>query len=225
MTPVVTVIGLIYKSKEYLSFLLDGIHRTKNEMPFESLIVGCDPEPHVEADFRLNAIFRNEPENLTASPGFRTYHAWNYGATIANTPFICFIGSDMYGYDHWLDELMTPVMENPKTIATSLLVENGRIPSAFPEHVKDFGNPTRGFDLAAFRAHAASIRKPGVYSRGRLNQPVIFDRADFVGRGGFPTLDGGDVDLFKTMVGQGYDWITCEGSVVYHTMRGEAAND
>jgi hypothetical protein len=222
--PTVTVIGLIFRSREYLSFLLDGIYRTKNETPFCSLIIGCDPEPQIEADFRVNAIYRNP--NALASPGFRTYHAWNHGALIAETPYICFIGSDMYGYDHWLDELMKPILEKPKTIPTSFLIENGRIPSAFPETVRDHGNPTRGFNLAGFRAHAAEICKPGVHSKGRLNQPVIFNREDFLARGGFPTRDGGDVDFFRDMVvTDKYEWITCEGSVVYHTCRGEAQND
>jgi hypothetical protein len=221
--PEVTILALIYKSPLYLDFVLEGIYAPKNDTPFKMMIVACDPEPQIESDPRVTYIYRNANPNGTA--GHRTYHAWNYGASLCDTPYIIMVGSDMYGYDHWIDELVLAIKEDSFNLPTSLLIENGRIRSAFPEYVRDFGTPTRGFDREGFRARAAEIQKPGHYSRGRLNQPVLFLTEDFMALGGFPTVDGGDVDLFKRMVFAGYQWKTCEGSVVYHTMRGEAAND
>jgi hypothetical protein len=221
--PLVTVVGLIYRSPEYLTFMRQGIRSPRNETPFETLIVACDPEPQIESDPRVYVVHHND--NPYAESTGRTYRAWNHGASLVKTPYVCFFNSDMYGYDHWLDALVEEIQKDPKVIPTSLLVENGRIPSAFPEYVHDFGTPHRGFDLDRFYSYAETIRASGDYSNGRLYMPVVFNTVDFLLRGGFPHWNGGDVHLIQTMKDQGYKHITCHGSIVYHTMRGETADD
>jgi len=138
---------------------------------------------------------------------------------------VALIYSDMYVSDYWLDELMEVALGDPTALPASLLVESGRIPSAMPEYVRDFGVTPDGFDREAWGAESKRVRQPGKTEPGRLYMPVLFRRDAFIRCGGYPIGNPpgttGDKDLFRRFSEAGYRHLTALGSVVYHCQEGE----
>jgi GT2 family glycosyltransferase len=149
----------------------------------------------------------------------------------AETDWVVMINSDMYVSDYWLDALVQTKLVNQKSLPCSLLVESGRIPSAMPEYVHNFGTSVDSFDREGWQRHAAALRerKAGKREPGRLFMPVLVDRQEFADVGGYPpgniqTTTGtlsGDRDLFNRYAARGYEWVTCLDSIVFHTQEGE----
>jgi len=222
----VTVCVLVYRDLSWLSFVLDGLAWARNTTPHRVMIVGNDPAAELIASGRLDMIHRSaDPSEHYIK---RVYRAWNAAILAAQTDWVVPLNSDMYVSDFWLDALVEEKTSNPKSLPCGLLVESGRIASAMPEHVKDFGKTPLTFDTEGFRLHAASLRASGT-GPGRLFQPVLFDKAEFFKLGGYPignvTRNGltvsGDLDLFNRYRSCGFEWVTCLGSVVYHVQEGE----
>lgn len=235
LRPSVTVAALIYRSPEWLAFALEGLAWSRNRTPYRTMIVGNDAEPQVVATGRLDVDFRNpDPAEYYLN---RVYRAWNEAVRCAETDWVVLINSDMMVSDWWLDELVEAKLSDPKTLPCSLLVESGRIPSAMPEYVRDFGTTVDGFDRDGWREHAAFLheRGNGQTEPGRLFMPVLVDREEFASVGQYPIgnvirpkdhgKDGeivsGDMDLFQRYQAAGFKWVTCLGSVVSHTQEGE----
>lgn len=220
-----TIALLIYKSKRWLDFCLDSLNEAKNETPFNILVVANDPFPEIEADPRVSYIHRNpDPEEHYLA---RVYRAWNKAVEIADTEHVCLVNSDMYFADGWVDALMRHA--DGLTLPTSLLVESGRIPSAFGEYVRDFGRTPDEFDKEAFKQHAELLKSNSTQA-GRLFMPVVFHRQTFMDLGGYPEgnvkvnnhyIVSGDQFLFDRYLNKGYNWITVNDSIVYHAIEGE----
>lgn len=220
--PSVTVAALIYRSPDWLNFLLEGLSYARNATPSTILIVGNDAETSVVQTGRLDRDFRNpDPAEHYLS---RVYRAWNHAVESASTELVCLLNSDMYVSDYWLDALVETYLADPLTLPCSLLVESGRIPSAMPEYVRNLGLTPDEFDREAWRAEAGRVRGTGI-EPGRLYMPVLFNRAAFLRLGGYPIGNPpgttGDKDLFARMKSAGYRHITCLGSAVYHCQEGE----
>jgi hypothetical protein len=221
--PDVTIIGLIYRSKAWLNFMHYGLRTAVNTTPTHLMIVGNDPEPEVAGDERITHVYNDPaPKDHYAS---RTYRCWNWAAAQAKTKYIVFFNSDMFPADGWVDDLYRQIEQDPKTIPCSLLIESGRIPSAMPEWVQNLGFHPKDFKPSRFYTRAAELREPGVVSKGRLYMPCILNREEFLARGGYPTSAhlANDVTLWRKMIDDGYQWLTCHGSVVYHVCSGEMA--
>jgi hypothetical protein len=131
----------------------------------------------------------------------------------------------MFCTDGALDALVQAKIADPKALPCGLLVEQGRIPSGMPEHVRDFGTNPDNFQREAFLAHAAALTRPGESEAGRLFQPVLLDRQEFFDLSGYPEGNvggvSGDKILFDRYVAAGFKWKTCKGSVWYHAQEGE----
>ena len=193
-------------------------------MSYRTLVLANDATEFVRHHKLVDYDFRNPDPNEHYIA--RVYRAWNECVLLARTPLVCLMNNDMWPYHGWLDELVECKRAVPNVVPVSLLVENGRIPSAIPEHVKDFGTTPETFNAAGFMAYAESICKPGSVEPGRLFQPVIFNREEFLDLGGYHEgnlADGtsGDADLFNRYKAAGYGWATCLGSVVAHLQEGE----
>lgn len=226
----VTVALLIYKSPEWLAYVLEGLAWARNVTPYRTLVVGNDANEEVMATGRVDVDFRNaDPNEYYLN---RVYRAWNKAVESAETDWVILINSDMYVSDWWIDELVAAKEANPKSLPCSLLVESGRIPSAMPEYVHNFGTTVDDFDRDGWALHARSLHERGfrLTEPGRLYMPVLVDKREFLEVGGYPEgnrteLDGsvtsGDKILFQRYQDAGYTWVTCLGSVVFHTQEGE----
>mgnify|MGYP001611062290 FL=1 len=193
------------------------------------MIVGNDAEPQVMDTGRVDVDHRNaDPNEYYLN---RVYKAWNRAVESAETDWVVMINSDMYVSDYWLDPLVQAKVKDQRTLPCSLLVESGRIPSAMPEYVRDFGTTAEGFNREDWQRHASflRLRNEGKCEPGRLFMPVLVDKQEFFDIGPYPpgnvTWDGsvisGDNVLFHKYFAAGYKWVTCLDSVVYHAQEGE----
>jgi hypothetical protein len=234
----VTLVCLVYRSLKWLDFVMEGVDASKNTTRYRWLVVANDATEEVRSDPRISVDFDNEdPDEYYLK---RVYRAWNEGVLQSPTSWVVMLNSDMTGADYWLDELVATKRLNPKTVPTSLLVESGRIPSAMPEWVKNFGADPERFPRKEFQDYADKIRKPGGCSHGkcgcgsyhyvstepgRLFMPILVDRQEFMDIGSYPIGNPpgttGDKDLIRRYAEAGFQHVTSLGSVVYHTQEGE----
>ena len=214
---------LVYRDPSWLAFALEGLAWSRNETPYRIFVLGNDAEPSVVSTGRLDSEIRSN----TAGEHYlkSVYRAWNACVQQAQTELVCLMNSDMAVSDYWLDELVGAYQSDYKILPCSLLVESGRIPSAMPEYVRNFGLTREEFDADGWKAHADGIRKRGETEPGRLYMPCLFERSTFMRLGGYPegNPEGttGDKDLFSRFASDGYRHLTALGSVVYHVQEGE----
>jgi hypothetical protein len=208
---------------------MKGVETSKNETRYRWLVVSNDGTDEVIsglqcADFQwLDYRYPGDPSHHYIR---RVYSAWNAGVMNAPTQWVILANSDMLFSDWAIDELMYQKQMNKRSLPCSLLVENGRIPSGMPDFVRDFGTAPDTFRTDDFLRHADSIRQRRMIQPGRLFQPVLFDRQEFLDMGGYPeqgNIGGlsGDRALFDRYVNAGFSWVTCLGSVVAHCQEGE----
>lgn len=219
----VTVAALVYRDIRWIEWMLEGLRSAKNRCLWRKHIVANDATPEVLASDLIEAVHTSpDPSEYYIN---RVYRAWNMAVLTAPTQYVVLMNSDMYASDHWLDELVMEKKNHPMHVPCSLLVESGRIPSAMPEYVKDFGRTPEGFDAEGFRAHARRLARPMVTEPGRLYMPVLVERGEFLDIGGYPPRNPrgttGDKDLFRRYTEAGFEHVTCLGSVVAHIQEGE----
>lgn len=223
----VTLVVLTYRSLEWLDWCMAGVDSAETDVRYRWLVVANDATPEVAEDPRISVDFNNEdPEEFYIN---RVYRAWNEGVLNAPTDLVVMLNSDMYASDGWLDELLDVRRGDPRTVPTSRLVESGRIPSAMPEFVRDFGQNPDSFVPAAFRLHAQVLRSdptlPGAIGPGKLYMPILVDRQEFFDVGGYPEGNPpgttGDKDLIRRYSEAGFEHVTAMRSVVYHAQCGE----
>jgi hypothetical protein len=214
----VTIGVLIYKSQEWLDFVLTGIYLSKPRIPFSVQVLANDPTIEIAQDPRVNEVFSNPDRNEFYLK--RVYRAWNHLVATCPTKYIVLMNSDMFPSAGWLDRLYA----YRDFLPTSLLVESGRILSAFPEYVRPFSAP-KGFDIPQWESHARNIAKPAV-SPGRLYMPVLFSVEEFLATGGYPEGNVGDrpgdawfFEQYTKKTGKPH--LTILDSVVYHHQEGE----
>jgi hypothetical protein len=219
----VTLVVLVYRSLRWLEWCMDGVDATINETRYRWCVVANDGTDEVRLSPRVTVDWQNiDPgEHYIA----RVYRAWNEGVLNSPTQLCILLNSDMMATDHAIDQLVWCKRTKPRSLPCGLLVENGRINSGMPEHVRDFGTNPDNFQRDAFVKYADSIRRTYETEPGRLFQPVLFDRQEFADMGGYPHGNigstSGDRILFDRYVAAGYEWVTCKGSVWYHAQEGE----
>jgi hypothetical protein len=201
-----------------------GLDLARTECRYDLLVVACNPYPDVLNSSCWDIAVRNKNQDEPYIN--RVYRAWNTAVLNAKADWIVLISSDMFVSDWWLDELVRCKEANPDTVPTSLLVESGRIPSAFPEYVRNHGVRPTVFDEVGWHKHAEEIREVGVSRPGRLFGPVLFSREEFLAAGGYPEENpggrSGDKVFFERLRSDhGLRHVTCMGSVVYHVQEGE----
>lgn len=219
----VTLVVLVYRSLRWLDWCMKGVDSSSNDTRYRWLVVANDATDEVRRDPRIGVDFRNDdPAEFYIN---RVYRAWNAGVVEAPTQLVCMLNSDMLPFDYWLDNLVRAKRDNRKTVPTSLLVESGRLQSAMPEYVKNFGMNPDEFKRGDFMGHAANICRPGILEPGRLYMPILVNRQEFIDVGmyphGNPPGTTGDKDLIHRYANAGFSHVTAMGSVVYHVQTGE----
>lgn len=219
----ITVATLVYRNINWIKFLKESLDTSKTNINYKFLVLANDATEEINIHPLVNYVFKNQNPNEYYIN--RVYRAWNKCVEICDTDLICLINSDMYVSDYWLDELYAFKTLIPQSIPCGTLVESGRIPSAMPEYVKNFGLSPNTFDRSSWIQHSNSIRRRGGYEAGKLYSPVLFSKKEFLDIGGYPegNINGipGDQILFNKYKEKGYNHITCLGSIVYHTQEGE----
>ncbi len=219
----VTLVTLVYRSLKWLDFVMDGVDSAKTDIRYRWLVVANDATEDVLGDPRIDVEFHNnDPDEFYIN---RVYRAWNEGVLGSPTQLVCLLNSDMWPADYWLDKLVDiKRIVTEKTVPTSLLVESGRIPSAMPEYVRNFGMSPEKFHREGFTAHAKNLCKPGL-APGKLYMPILVDRQEFIDIGGYPECNPpgttGDKDLIRRYEEKGFSHVTALGSIVYHVQEGE----
>ena len=223
----ITVATLVYKNTKWVEFLKKSLDESKTMLKWKLMVLSNDGTPEVENDPLVTHKFRNEDPNEYYIN--RVYKAWNECVKQADTQYIVLINSDMAVSDYWLDELYLLKRFMPNSLPCSLLVESGRLRSAMPEYVKNFGLTPDTFDWEGWKNHSTSMRvsPPGNLNLelGRLFMPVLIDKEEFLSMGGYPNgnINGvsGDKILFDKYAKQGFQHVTAKDSIVYHVQEGE----
>ena len=221
-----SVIGMIYRSLDYLEFMLRGMK--------PDLIVANDATPQVLDALQASGVkyldYRDpKPNDYYLN---RVYRAWNAGAKAAESDVIVFCNSDMHGAPNWLPNLLKHL--TPDTIPCSRLVESGKMPSGQHALVQDFGRSAKTFEQHHFERYAKIVSKRDVVGGG-LFMPCAFNRREFLDAGGYPegNICKGGVGAHETKVLRSGDefffretlkekrHVTVMNSIVYHIQQAE----
>lgn len=137
----ITVAVLIYKSPEYLDFVMNSLldHHSKDEnLNIQYLIVCNDAtdEVIIKASEYASELSKNYDPPIKVVSHWNpnpndwwiqnVYNAWNRCIKECETEYICFVNSDMAFTEGWLDNLVK--YDTKMYIPTSRLIESGRMP-------------------------------------------------------------------------------------------------
>lgn len=226
----VTLVVLVYRSLNWLGWCMAGVEHSVNSTRYRWLVVANDATDEVISGLQYAEFDWIDHRNPNPNEHYiaRVYRAWNRGVREALTRRVVMLNSDMFPADGWLDALQREKNLAPQTVPTSLLVESGRLESAMPEHVRNFGMTPETFDAGGFLDHAKKIRRPHLTEPGRLYMPILVNRQEFFDVGGYPCGNPpgttGDKDLIRRYRAIGFEHVTALGSVVYHVQEGEMSD-
>lgn len=235
----ITIATLIYKSQEYLNFVLNSLteHTKDTNHNIKFLVVANDAEEEIldtleEMDYFSTCIpskiafkfvdHRNEDKNAIWID--RVYNAWNRCIEECDTEAICFVNSDMSFSKNWIDNLAKYNLM--RFIPTSRLVESGRMPSLPGLISKNFGLVLNEFNKEGFENFADEIRSPTVSIGVGAYMPSLFITERIRGIGGWRKNSGGvsgDRITFRLLEQMGIRHIMVNDSIVYHFQRGESS--
>jgi len=235
----VIIVGMIYKSTSYLSFMLEQINKfclSDTKLNVDYVIIANDASTEVLSylkDHNIQHLIYNDPKPEDYYLN-RVYRAWNFGGFNANGDILVFINSDMGFSSDWLDNLL--VQLDRTTIPCSRLVESGKLLSGKHAISRNFGRSPDEFNQDNFLAFTNSIKKKECLSGG-LYMPCAFYKDDFIRSGGYPegNVCAGGVGVWKTKcIESGDSWffksnpvmsqkkhVTVFDSIVYHIQEGE----
>lgn len=219
----ITIASLVYKNPKWIEHMLKSLNTVKTDINYQIMVMANDANQEViDSGVWTDKFTNKDPNEYYIN---RVYRAWNACVEKCNTDWIVLVNSDMVFSDYWLDSLVAMKHMIPNSIPCSLLVESGRISSAMPEYVKNFGTNLANFDMEGWLSHAAKLRKPGWVQEGRLFMPCLLSKEEFIKAGKYPEGNkngvSGDRILFTNLENMGLKHITSLGSVVYHFQEGE----
>lgn len=240
----IEVIGLIYKSKNYLDLLCEELKSDNcfvDGWDVSVRIVANDATEEVlealkEKDIPYTIYNDPKPDDFYLN---RVYRCWNHAGQSSVYDNICFVNSDMVFSPGWLANLLRH--HNGNTIPCSRLVESGKLRSGEYGIEKNFGKNPKELQKEDFYKYASEEAKELV-GRGGLFMPCVFETNRFVESGMYPEgnvfLEGnmmvvgypndrpvfmsGDAFLFETLRQRyGMQHVTIFDSLVYHIQEGE----
>ena len=224
----VVVVCLIYKSINYLEFVLNSFNRHTTNA--ELLFVANDATDKVKEYLDKNKINHLIFENKDKDEHYirRVYRAWNFGGNHADGDVIVFVNSDMAFSENWLENLLKNV--NEERIVTSRLVESGKLESGKTAISKNFGKSYKEFDRQQFE-NFANENKEDKILKGGLFMPCAIYKDIFVKSGGYPigntvkrsgkVISGDWIYFYKTLGAMNIKHYTVADSIVYHIQEGE----
>jgi glycosyltransferase involved in cell wall biosynthesis len=181
------------------------------------------PKPWLTED-ELFAQGYGTPEYIS-----RVYRAWNHA--IMHGDEICvLVNSDHIFSPNWLENLIRPLLENPRQLVCSQAIELPGFNGAWPV---DFGRKLDTFRKDEFLEFVEANKQPGVVRPSGVYMPVAFYRHFAIGAGLYPegNLHGGrydkiakfgDAAFFERMEEKyNIQHVTAMDSIVYHFREAE----
>jgi|TARA_B100000315_G_scaffold259901_1_gene317963 hypothetical protein len=224
----ITVVCLIFRSIEYLKFVMKSFNRHTNFA--ELLFIANDPSDEILEHMEKRKITHLRHINPNPEEYYinRVYRAWNYGGAKASGDILVFINSDMAFSTDWCKNLLKHLKKN--RIITSRLVESGKLRSGKYGIEKDFGRSYKEFDEKMFEDYAERI-KTNELRNGGLFMPCALYKDVFNKSGGYPkgnrvdnkgqVTSGDRVFFYETLASMGIKHYTAFDSIVYHIQEGE----
>tara|TARA_R110000803_G_C11989495_1_gene321979 strand:- start:35477 stop:36202 length:726 start_codon:yes stop_codon:yes gene_type:complete len=237
VTQSIEIISLVYKSKSYLDFICSQLASSlckADGWDVSARVVGNNPAAEI-----LNALpdcgtpysVYNDPEP-EAYYLERVYRCWNHAVQTSRYDNVCLVNSDMAFSPDWLDNLLKH--HDGVNIPCSRLVESGKLDSGQHGIDMDFGRTPSEFRVEEFTSFATYVSQvcAEIVKPGGLFMPVVFNREQFLSRGGYPEGNqdagapgekSGDAYFFNDILEQRYvmKHVTAFDSVVYHIQEGE----
>jgi hypothetical protein len=234
----IEIISLIYKSVDYLDFIV-------NQLKINHKVDGWDVGIRIVANDATSEVLdrlKNSdiPYSIYSDPYpdqyylNRVYRCWNFAGKSSEYDNICFVNSDMAFSNNWLSNLLK--FHNGKYIPTSRLVESGKMLSGMHGISYDCGRKPSEFDSLRWKSYVEKISEDSYYNDG-LYMPCIFEKSKFINSGMYPegniyvdgigTLTGrkicsGDKWFFnKLKTDFNMQHITVFNYIVYHIQEGE----
>lgn len=156
----IEIIGMIYKSVDYLNLLCDQLRSDACKVDGWDVgirIIANDATPEV-----LNALKQQEvPYSIYEDPKpndfylNRVYRCWNHAGQTSVYNNICFVNSDMMFSPNWLSNLLKH--HDGNSIPCSRLVESGKLRSGAYGIEKDFGKNPKNLDQEGFNKYVEQI--------------------------------------------------------------------
>tara|TARA_Y100001963_G_C6792643_1_gene456523 strand:- start:4450 stop:5211 length:762 start_codon:yes stop_codon:yes gene_type:complete len=248
MMPNIEVITLVYKSVDYLRFIVGQFKNGSCEVEGWDVgfrVIANDATDEVLSELEQidipYTIFNSiDPEEFYLN---RVYSAYNFSAHSSSYENVCMVNSDMaFGRD-WLANLLKH--HDGNNIPCSRLVESGKMASG--SHGinlgnQHFGRSPKDFDETSWEEFSESVKQDGIVTGG-LYMPCVFNTKRFIDAGAFPrgnlfNIDGtievghannkpfymsGDAFFFSEILEKkfGMKHITALDSIVYHIQEGE----
>ena len=230
----ITVATLIYKSTKYLDFIMNSLIDTESKVHNVQYLIICnDATDEVKAAAeewshhpKVHFVV-HENENKDDWWIQNVYNAWNRCLSECETTHICFVNSDMYFSDGWLDALARQNLS--RHIPTSRLVESERMPSLPGLISKNFGQTLKTFQPEAFKSYANDVKEPGYTIGVGAYMPSLFvaDNLRMVGgwSKNYGNIPGDKITFAKLYKYLGLRNIMVKDSIAYHFQRGESEDD
>lgn len=237
----VEIVGLIYKSVDYLNLIYNQLKSNNNNVDGWNVgvrLVLNDATDKIKEEVKKldikHTIFENPDKNEYYLN--RVYRAWNFCATSSEYDNVCFVNSDMLFSPNWLTNLLKH--HDGINIPTSRLIESGKLGTAPGRHgmIKNFGKTCKDVNYPGFLEFAKKVSADRVEING-LFMPVVFEKKKFiesgmypegnvyttgVGKFGSPLITTGDIFYFNKLQKEyGMRHITIFDSIVYHIQEGE----
>ena len=232
------IVGLIYKSLDYLDLLESQLKSDFCKVEGWDIgvrIVATDANEKVLNKLKsLNIKYSiyNDPKPNDYYLN-RVYRCWNYCGLTSEYDNICFVNSDMVFTKDWLSNLLKH--HDGVNIPTSRLIESGKMPSGAHGISVNCGRTAKQIDFKRLYQVTEIISENKVLEKG-LYMPCVFEKSRFVESGMYPEgniyTDG--VGTLNGFVQSGDDWyfkklendynmkhITAFDSLVYHIQEGE----
>jgi hypothetical protein len=237
----IEVIGMIYKSSQYLNLLHSELTNkyttTVDGWTVGVRIVANDAESHVLTDLKKLNIPYSIYNDKNPSDYYlnRVYRCWNFCGMSSKYDNICFVNSDMVFSEKWLENLVR--QHNGINIPCSRLVESGKLLSGKHAISMDFGRHANNINRLGWNTYSRNKSYAQVHVGG-LYMPCIFEKNRFIESGMYPegniyadgigTRNGhvtqsGDEYYFNNILSQKYGMqhVTVYDSMVYHIQEGE----
>lgn len=246
--PKYSIVCLIYKSVDWLTFAYEQVLKYTDLNDCEFFFVANDAEPQVLEYLDKNYIpyvtFTSTEEQKKEWHINRVYRAYNYGAQVARGDFLVFINSDMAYSPNWLTNMVAGY--DGANCLASRLVESGKLRTGTHGLEKNFGKEIADYKEEEFINFAAELAgKPDEVRDSGLFMPLLIKKSHFESVGGYPegniregsdifkpviakqgeALVSGDNVLMRKLATKGIKHQTAWGSVVYHFQAGELDQD
>lgn len=232
----INVVGMIYKSINYLDFMIYNINKYCLDDNIDYNIIANNATDKVLSYLKNNNIKHIVYEDPFPDDYYlnRVYRAWNFGGFNTDCDILIFINSDMAFTPYWINNLIKNL--TLFTIPCSRLIESTKLKSGQHAIEKNFGQNSNQFDEIEFIKYCNNISSNEIKTGG-LFMPCAFYKQDFVESNGYPEgniyVDGigkhkspiimsGDYYFFyKNPIMKNKSHITVFNSLVYHIQEGE----